>query len=138
MIFPGYHFRRKPDAGTSYNYKYYGMGEEDMINKLLKAISLKDEDCTEELDNASQKTSFIITMIIFALIGATAVGYLFYMRNNTKYKYDDSLTVSKNGTHIVYDESGAYLMHQENVLSDTYMAIEKDPFSDYCRVIDKE
>ena len=104
------------------------MGEEDMIDKLLKAISLKDEDCTEELDNASQKTSFIITMIIFALIGAAAVGYLFYMRNSTKYKYDDSLTVSKNGTHIVYDESGAYLMHQEKVLSDIYMAIEKDPY----------
>lgn len=138
MIFPGYPFRCKPEACTSYNYKYYGMGEENMIDKLLKAISLKDEDCIEELDNASQKTSFIITMIIFALIGAAAVGYLFYMRNSTKYKYDDSLTVSKNGTHIVYDESGAYLMHQEKVLSDTYMAIEKDPFSDYCRVIDKD
>lgn len=44
MIFPGYPFRRKPEACTSYNYKYYGMGEENMIDKLLKAISLKDED----------------------------------------------------------------------------------------------
>lgn len=60
------------------------------------------------------------------------------MMNCTKYKYDDSMTVSQNGTRIVYDNDGAYLMKGKRILSDVYRAIEKDPFSDYCRVIDNE
>lgn len=109
-----------------------------MIEKLLKAISLSNEDCVEETEDITPKSHFFTVLIIVVVFISIAVAGYFYMRNSTKYKYDDSMTVSQNGTRIVYDNNGAYLMKGKRVLSDVYRAIEKDPFSDYCRVIDNE
>ena len=109
-----------------------------MFEKLLKAISLNDEDYTEETEDTDYKGHFFTILILAVIfISIVAAGY-FYMMNCTKYKYDDSMTVSQNGTRIVYDNDGAYLMKGKRILSDVYRAIEKDPFSDYCRVIDNE
>lgn len=109
-----------------------------MSEKLLKAFRLNVEDYTEETEDINYRrifsTALIVAVIFISIIGA---GY-FYMRNSMKYKYDDSMTVSQNGTRIVYDNDGAYLMKGKKVLSDVYKAIEKDPYSDYCRVIDCE
>lgn len=109
-----------------------------MIEKLLKAISLNDEDYTEETEDTDHKGHFFTILILAVIFISIAVAGYFYMSNSMKYQYDDSMTVSQNGTRIVFDNDGAYLMRGKRVLSDVYRAIEKDPFSDYCRVIDNE
>ena len=108
-----------------------------MIEKLLKAISLNDEDYTQEKENINPEFTFFTVLLTVVLISISVAG-CFYVRNCRKYKYDDSMTVSENGTRIVYDNSGAYLVKGKRVLSDVYMAIEKDPFSAYCRVINHD
>lgn len=59
------------------------------------------------------------------------------MEKRFEYRYDDSKIVSEEGTHIECSDDGAYLMKGNEVLSDIYAAIEKDPNSDYCRVINE-
>lgn len=108
-----------------------------MIEKILKAISLNDEDYTQEKENINPGFTFFTVLFTVVLISISVVG-CFYMRNCRKYRYDDSMTVSENGTRIVYDNRGAYLVKGKKVLSDVYMAIEKDPFSAYCRVINHD
>lgn len=106
-----------------------------MFDKLLKALSLEEENSVEKTD---WKGPLLITLFLFsAVIGIGTVWYQ-HVRNSKAYRYDDSMTVSENGTRIVYDNDGAYLINGKKVLSDTYAAIEKDPFSDYCRVINKD
>ena len=108
-----------------------------MVEKLLKAISLNDEDYTQEKENINPGFTFFTVLFTVVLISISVAG-CFYMRNCRKYRYDDSMTVSENGTRIVYDNRGAYLVKGKKVLSDVYMAIEKDPFSAYCRVINHD
>lgn len=105
-----------------------------MLNKLLKVLSLDEENSIEKTD---WKGPFLITLFLFsAVIGIGAIWYQ-HVRSSRAYRFDDSMTVSENGTRIVYDNEGAYLMKGKKILSDTYAAIEKDPFSDYCRVINE-
>ena len=104
-----------------------------MLNKLLKAISL-EEDENEERNWKDFIHVLGITIIVFAVI--LTVAYC-HMKQRLKYRSDDSKVVSEDGTRIVYGDQGAYLMRDGKVLSDVYSAIEKDPYSDYCRVIDE-
>ena len=102
-----------------------------MIEKLLKAISLNDEDYTEETEDTDHKGHFFTILILAVIFISIAVAGYFYMSNSMKYQYDDSMTVSQNGTRIVFDNDGAYLMRGKRVLSDVYRAIEKDPLPCY-------
>lgn len=104
-----------------------------MIDKMLKALRL-EEDSDVKTDWKDSCLTFMIILIVLAIFFA---GDYYHMKQRMKYQSDDSKVVSEDGTYIAYNDKGAYLEKDKKVLSDTYLAIEKDPYSDYCRVIDK-
>lgn len=56
-----------------------------MIEKLLKAISLNDEDYTEETEDTDHKGHFFTILILAVIFISIAVAGYFYMSNSMKY-----------------------------------------------------
>lgn len=105
-----------------------------MIDKFLRTLSFEDESKGE----TGWKEKVVSALISIAIISAIVVGVYKYINHRMEYLQDDSLIVAEDGTYIAYDDNGAHLMKGNKVLSDTYLAIEKDSYSEMCRVINAD